>query len=73
MKNHVYKTLEITGSSHNSIEEAVQNAISYTGDSMHGLRWFEVSDIRGHIEGGEIDHWQVTVKLGLTLDPHDQA
>ena len=73
MENHVYKTLEITGSSHNSIEEAVQTAVSYTGESMHGMRWFEVSDIRGHIADGKIDHWQVTVKLGLTLDPRDKG
>lgn len=68
MKDHVYKTLEITGSSEKSIEDAVETALSRTRESMHGLRWFEVADIRGHIEDGEISHWQVTVKFGLTLD-----
>lgn len=66
---HVYKTLEITGSSQASIEDAVQTAISRTQESVHNLRWFEVADIRGHIANGEIGHWQVTVKLGISLDP----
>ncbi len=69
MNDHVYKTLEITGSSRNSVEEAVQTAISRTGETVHNLRWFEVSDIRGHIADGKLDHWQVTIKLGLTIDP----
>lgn len=69
MSDHVYKTLEITGSSKNSVEEAVQTAISRAGESVHNLRWFEVSDIRGHIADGKIDHWQVSIKLGLTIDP----
>lgn len=68
MDNHVYKTLEITGSSKKSIEDAVQTALLRTRESMHGLRWFEVTGIRGHIEDGDISHWQVTVKIGLTLD-----
>lgn len=69
MKDHVYKTLEITGSSTKSIEDAVTTAIGRARETMHGLRWFEVSDIRGHIDEGNISHWQVTVKLGVTLDP----
>ncbi|MCB1728897.1 MAG: dodecin domain-containing protein [Pseudomonadales bacterium] len=68
MENHVYKTLEITGSSPKSMEDAVQTALARTRATVHGLRWFEVVDIRGHIEDGAISHWQVTVKLGLTLD-----
>ena len=69
MSDHVYKTLEITGSSPNSVEEAVQTAISRTAETVHNLRWFEVTDIRGHIVDGKVDHWQVTIKLGLTIDP----
>lgn len=68
MDNHVYKTLEVTGSSRESMEDAVQAALTRTRATMHGLRWFEVADIRGHIEDGAISHWQVTVKIGLTLD-----
>lgn len=66
--DNVYKTIEITGSSRSSIEDAVQQAIKRTGESLHSLRWFEVADIRGHLEKGEIDHWHVTVKIGFTLD-----
>jgi hypothetical protein len=69
MDNHVYKTLEITGSSKKSMEDAVQTALTRAAATVHGLRWFEVVDIRGHIEDGAISHWQVTAKLGLTLDP----
>ena len=69
MVDNVYKTLEITGSSKNSIEEAVQTAISRTHESVHNLRWFEVSDIRGHVADGAVDYWQVSIKLGLTIDP----
>jgi flavin-binding protein dodecin len=68
MTEHVYKSIEITGSSSNSIEEAVQTAIVRASGSLHNLRWFEVTDIRGQVEGGAINYWQVTVKLGLTLD-----
>jgi flavin-binding protein dodecin len=71
MNDHVYKTLEITGSSPESMEGAVQTALSRTRESTHGFRWFEVADIRGHIEQGKISHWQVTVKFGLTLDESD--
>ncbi|KAA1189455.1 dodecin domain-containing protein [Pseudohalioglobus sediminis] len=69
MSDNVYKTLEITGSSKNSIEEAVETAIARSAQSVHNMRWFEVSDIRGHIADECIDYWQVTVKLGITLDP----
>jgi hypothetical protein len=68
MSDHVYKTLTITGSSKNSIEEAVSTAISRTGESVHSLRWFEIDKIRGHIEDGAVDHYQVTVKIGFTLE-----
>lgn len=68
MSDHVYKKLELTGSSPNSIEEAIQNAISKASDTVHNMRWFEVVETRGHIEDGNIGHWQVTVKIGFTLD-----
>lgn len=69
MLDHVYKTLEITGSSGTSIEQAVQTAISRAQESVHNLRWFEVVNIRGHLDEAAIGHWQVTIKLGITLDP----
>lgn len=68
MSDHVYKKVEIVGSSRESMEKAVENAISRAAKSLHNLRWFEVSEIRGHIEDGKVDHWQVGVKIGFTLD-----
>lgn len=68
MSEHVYKTVELTGSSPNSMEEAVSNAVERAGQTLRNLRWFEVTDTRGHIADGRIGHWQVTVKIGFTLD-----
>ena len=68
MSEHVYKTVELTGSSPQSMEAAVTNAVERAGETLHNLRWFEVTDTRGHIEDGRIAHWQVTVKVGFTLD-----
>ncbi len=68
MTDHVYKILELTGSSAKSIEEAVQNAVAKAGKTMRNMHWFEVTETRGHIEGGKIAHWQVTVKIGFTLE-----
>lgn len=68
MSDHVYKKIEITGTSSTSIEEAVQNAISRASQSVHSLRWFEVIETRGDIAEGNVQHWQVTVKIGFTLD-----
>ncbi len=68
MTNHVYKKIEIVGSSKTSIEEAVNNAVAKAAESIHNMRWLEVVETRGHIENGKIDHWQVVVKIGFTLD-----
>ena len=68
MPDHVYKSVELTGSSPNSIEDAVQTALSRAKKTIHNIRWFEVSDVRGVVLDNEITHWQVTVKLGFTLD-----
>jgi flavin-binding protein dodecin len=67
-KNHVYKTTELVGSSETSVEDAVRNAVRRASKTLHNLKWFEVGEVRGHIEKGEIGHWQVTVKVGFTLD-----
>ncbi|RME33790.1 MAG: dodecin domain-containing protein [Gammaproteobacteria bacterium] len=67
MPDHVYKTIELTGSSTSSIEEAVQNAVARAARTIEHIRWFEVTDIRGHVEDNQIRHWQVTMKLGFTL------
>ncbi len=68
MSEHVYKTVEVTGSSPSSMEEAVANAVARAGKTLHNLRWLEVIETRGHIENGTVAHWQVTVKIGFTLD-----
>ena len=68
MPDHVYKTIELVGSSTRGMEDAVQKAIAKAAETVRNLRWFEVLDTRGHIEGGKVAHWQVTVKLGFTLE-----
>jgi len=68
MPEHVYKSVELTGSSPTSIEDAVNTALKRAKSTIHNIRWFEVTDIRGGINDNEIAHWQVTIKLGFTLD-----
>ncbi len=68
MSEHTYKMIELVGSSHSSIEGAVQNAIAKAELNESKMRWFEVLETRGHIEHGAIAHWQVRVKIGVTLD-----
>ncbi len=68
MSGHVYKTIELTGSSTESIEDAVQGAISRAGKTVRNMRWCQVVETRGHIEGDRVAHWQVTLKIGFTLD-----
>ncbi len=68
MSNHVYKKLEIVGSSPASIEDAISTAIAKTGESVKNLRWFEVLQVRGEISENQIAHYQVTMNLGFTVD-----
>jgi len=68
MSEHTYKMVELVGSSHTSIEEAVKNAVAKAAIDEKSLRWFEVLGTRGHIEDGNVAHWQVTVKIGAILD-----
>ncbi|MFO7893339.1 MAG: dodecin family protein [Longimicrobiales bacterium] len=68
MPDHVYKKVELTGSSADSIDDAIRNAVDKASETVHNLRWFEVDEIRGHIDGGKVAHFQVTVKIGFTLD-----
>jgi flavin-binding protein dodecin len=68
MSEHVYKSIELTGSSKTGMEEAIRNAVKKAGQTVRNLRWFEVTDTRGYIEKGKIAYWQVTVKLGFTLE-----
>ena len=68
MSDHIYKKIELVGSSPNSIEEAVNNALARAAKTIRNMRWLEVVETRGHIQEGKVDHWQVTVKIGFTLD-----
>lgn len=68
MSNHVYKHIELTGSSPDGVEAAVQNAIAKAAETVRNIHWFTVSETRGHIVEGKIAHWQVTVKVGFTLE-----
>jgi flavin-binding protein dodecin len=68
VSDHVYKITELTGSSRVSIEDAVQNAVRRASETLRNLRWFEVVEIRGHIGSNAVDRWQVTIKIGFTLD-----
>ena len=68
MNDHVYKKIELTGSSRTSIEDAVSGAIAKASESLRNIHWFEVVETRGLVENGKISHWQVTVKVGFTLE-----
>ncbi len=68
MDDHVYKSVELTGSSTVGTDDAIRNAIARAAKTVHNLRWFEVTQVRGHIDAGAVAHWQVTLKIGFTLD-----
>ena len=67
-RDHVYKILELVGSSENSIEDAIKNAVSRAAKSVREMKWFEVVQTRGHIENGTVRHYQVTLRVGFTLE-----
>jgi dodecin len=68
MSKHVYKKLELVGSSPDGVEDAINNAIARCGESVRNLRWFEVTQVRGEIAEGKVTHYQVTMKIGFTLE-----
>lgn len=68
MSAHIYKKIEIVGSSQTSIEEAVNNAVAKAAESIRNIRWVEVVETRCHVENQKVAYWQVTVKIGFTLD-----
>ncbi len=71
MSDHTYKLVELVGSSPNGIEAAIENAIARAGRTVRNLRWFEVVQVRGHIDNGKVAHYQVTLKVGFTMDDAD--
>ncbi len=68
MNNHTYKLLELTGSSNSSIEDAVQSAISKAHETVRNIKWFTVTETRGYVDDGKVAHWQVSLKIGFTLE-----
>jgi flavin-binding protein dodecin len=68
MSDHIYKKIELVGSSPNGFEEAVKNALARAEKTVRNMRWFEVAETRGYIENGKVSHWQVTLKVGFTLE-----
>jgi len=72
MSEHVYKIIELVGSSTTGIEDAIQNAVNRAAQTIRNMRWFEVVETRGHIANGQVAHYQVTLKIGFTLDDASQ-
>ena len=68
MADHVYRVTEIVGSSQDSVHQAIRNGVSRAGNTLRNVEWFEVTEIRGHIVDGEVDHFQVTIKIGFRLE-----
>ena len=68
MSDHIYKTIELVGSSSQSVEDAVQKAVTKAAETVRNLRWFQVLETRSHIQEGRVAHWQVTLKIGFTLE-----
>lgn len=71
MSDHVYKIIEIVGSSAESIEDAIERAVARASETLEELRWFEVVNTRGHVENGKVAHYQVTLRIGFTLRESD--
>ncbi len=67
MKDHVYKIIELTGTSTTTVEDAVATAIRRAHKTVKDLCWFQVVETRGNITKGKVDHWQVTIKIGFTV------
>lgn len=66
--DHIYRVTELVGSSKTSVEDAIQSAISRAGETLRNIGWFQVVETRGHVEGGKVAHYQVTLKVGFTLE-----
>jgi flavin-binding protein dodecin len=73
MSKHTYKIIEIVGSSPSSIDDAIKTAVSDAAKTVRNIGWFEVVETRGHVENGQVAHFQVTLKIGFTLDDPERA
>jgi len=68
MSDHVYKVTELYGSSTKGLQPAIENAVAKAAKSVRNMRWFQVTEMRGHLDAGKIEHWQVGVKIGFTIE-----
>ncbi|MCB0047308.1 MAG: dodecin domain-containing protein [Caldilineaceae bacterium] len=68
MAGHVYKKIEIVGSSPDGLQAAIEEAVAKAAETVHNMRWFEVVETRGQLVDGKVAHWQVTIQIGFTLD-----
>jgi flavin-binding protein dodecin len=68
MQEHVYKVVELVGSSEQSVTQAIDRAVSKASETLRNIGWFEVTNVRGHVENGKVAHYQVTVKVGFTVE-----
>jgi dodecin len=68
MSDHVYRIIQVAGSSETSLEDAIQNAVKRASRTLRQVGWFEVVETRGHVEDGKVAHYQVTLKIGFTLE-----
>jgi dodecin len=73
MDDHIYRIIQIVGSSDKSVDDAIQRAVARASQTLRNLRWFEVVETRGHIEDGKVQHYQVTLKIGFTIADSDSA
>lgn len=68
MTDHVYKTIELYGSSSEGLQQAIENAVAKAAKTVHNMRWFQMMEVRGHLDKGAIEHWQVGIKVGFTIE-----
>ncbi|MGW7358981.1 dodecin [Streptomyces sp. NPDC054802] len=68
MSNHTYRVTEIVGTSHDGVDQAIRNGVTRASQTLRGLDWFEVTQVRGHIVDGQIEHYQVGLKVGFRLE-----
>ena len=68
MSDHVYKVVDLVGTSDKGVQEAIENAVARAGETIRNIRWFEASQVRGSVENNRITHYQVSVRIGFTLD-----
>lgn len=71
MSNHTYRVTEIVGTSHEGLDAAVRNGVARASETLHNLDWFEITEVRGQIKNGQIEHYQVGMKVGFRLDDKD--